>query len=221
MSSFVGHGLAALTAHAALHDPSELGEANRTASLLPKTRNGWLWLVWLIAIAWFPDLDHWLKPLHSSSHNGLRITHSLLFCQLLPILTVIYLVWKGDRGKPLLNLTLQASLAGLSQPLLDLFVGIAGLPLFWPLSPLKIKFPGLLPSAGRLDPYNYFFYRNLAIEMGVLLPLSFCVVWWRWRLALPSSEGSRIKPGLWRIIPLILALALSCIFMGWSASLSR
>ncbi len=68
--------------------------------------------------------------------------------------------------------SLQALLAGLSHVLLDLLVGVTQLPLLWPLSQRAFKLPfGVLPSAGSMRLDNYYFFHNLVIELGVLVPL--------------------------------------------------
>jgi len=44
-------------------------------------------------------------------------------------------------------------------------------PFFWPFPGSEIQSPiGLLPSAGHLNWANYYLWRNLIIECGVLLP---------------------------------------------------
>ncbi len=66
----------------------------------------------------------------------------------------------------------QVILAALSHLVLDLLVGVTPLPLLFPLSKIPFKLPwGILPSAGKIALNNYYFYRNLLLEMGVLLPI--------------------------------------------------
>lgn len=220
MSSFVGHGLAALTLHAALHSPGVAGSdrpptppETKSHGSAAKLRQA-AWIVWLIAIAWAPDLDHWLPWLNQSAHNDIRITHSIVGSQLLPLLTIAVLYWRGVQGKALWSLSLQACLAGLSQVLLDIGVGIAGMPILWPLSDFKLKSPiGLLPSAGAIDLSNYYFYYNLGIELGVLAPISLLVWLWRWGRKL-------VQPWIW-ISVMGLAIATSLGFMHFASQLSR
>ena len=218
MSSFVGHGLAALTVHVALHAPELWGRDRVTTPAAGPLRSCKLrqagWMLGLIAIAWAPDLDHWLPWLHQSAHNDIRITHSILGTQLLPLLTIAALYCCGLRAKALWNLGLQAGLAGFSQVVLDIAVGIAGLPIFWPLSLFKLKSPiGLLPSAGALDLGNYYFYYNLGIELGVLLPISLVILFWRW-------GDKRFQPWI-KVVFLGCAIATSLSFMHWASQLSR
>lgn len=164
MSSFIGHGLAAIA-------------IDSTSSNTDSKLNRAIWLLWLIFVALVPDLDHFLPILHQSANNNIRITHTILFCSLLPAITTLFLLVLGSRGPRLKIRIIQVFGAGLSHLVLDLFVGIAGFYLFWPLSSLKLKLPfGLLPSAGKLALANYYLYANLAIELGVLLPLFYILI---------------------------------------------
>ena len=68
----------------------------------------------------------------------------------------------------------------------------------------------MLPSAGALDPTNYFFWRNLLIEMGILLPF----------FALLIAIGGRAGLGItWRRGVLIAPFWLA--FVVWSVLLPR
>ncbi len=194
MSSFIGHALAGLT-----------------VSVVPKpqrsVREQLLRSGWLVAIACAPDLDYFVPILHPSANNGVRLTHSLFFCLLLPLATIAMLALKGDRGSVLRRHSLQTIAAGLSHLGLDLMVGVSALPLLFPYTSRTYKLPfGLLPSAGALDFSNYYLYRNLFIELGVLLPL--------FAIAIQISRGrySRILIGL---------TSISIAFMVWSFRLSR
>jgi hypothetical protein len=62
-------------------------------------------------------------------------------------------------------------LASASHPVLDLLVGAHPVPLLWPFGAEVAATVGVLPSAGALALDNYFLWRNLLIEMGVLLPV--------------------------------------------------
>jgi hypothetical protein len=68
--------------------------------------------------------------------------------------------------------SLQLILAGLSHLVLDLAVGVTALPLLYPFSHETFKLPfGILPSAGKIQINNYLAYRNLFIEIGVIIPI--------------------------------------------------
>ena len=102
--------------------------------------------------------------------------------------------------------------AGCSHLVLDLLVGVSPLPLLWPFLAQSFKLPfGILPSAGKLQLDNYFLFFNLFIELGVLVPLSVCVAWWRYL----KIRGW----GDWLIIALLLGISLRC--MVWAYGLSR
>ena len=46
------------------------------------------------------------------------------------------------------------------------------MPLFWPLADAAFRcLVGLLPSAGALKLTNFYLYRNLALELGIFLPI--------------------------------------------------
>ena len=210
MSSFVGHSLAAWTIHKS---------SGFFLNKAPTRLNRLLWLGWLIVVAVAPDLDHFIPALHSSVHEGLRITHSLLICQILPVLTTLFLWIWGQKAfgsllpaRALLIAGVKVSLVGFSQIILDLLVGVTPLPLLWPFSSQMFKLPfGVLPSAGKLQLSNYDLYYNLFIELGVLAPLSYC-----------TCRLSVAKPLTWRARVIILFLMLvSARFMYLACRLSR
>ena len=163
MSSFIGHGLAAITISEAIA-PDHRPFSSRLGSFI--------WLVWLIIIAWEPDIDYFVPTLNMAQNEGVRITHAIASSLLLPVLTVIGLYWSGLEARKLYVGSWQVMLSGLSHPLMDWFVGVLALPLFWPFSSVLIKAPiGLLPSAGKPHWQNHYFYINLGIEMGILIPI--------------------------------------------------
>lgn len=175
-------------------------------------RYNFIWLGWLVIVALAPDLDYIVPFLHPSSNEGLRITHSLFFCQVLPVLSLIYLYCKGVSKTILWRSGLQLVLAGFSHIALDTLVGVTALPLIFPLSSEVFKLPfGLLPSAGKLSLFNYYLYSNLGIELGVLLPLSLCCYY------LNNLQRMTLKG--WFIISFLFLV--SARFMYWAYSLSR
>lgn len=200
MSSFIGHSL--------------VGGA--IGWIPPSSQPRWSffrlgWVGWLIIIALLPDLDYVILALHPSANAGLRITHSLLFALGLPMLTVAGCVVAGVRGQQLWHASAQLVLAGLSHVWLDMLVGVTALPLLWPASDRLFRLPfGLLPSAGKISLFNYYFYYNLVIELGVLLPLLFCALIQQSRVAVKQK---------WRIT--FTLLLVSTYFMHWAYGLSR
>jgi hypothetical protein len=199
MSSAIGHALAGLTIYSCHKTPGLKGRR-------------WVWLGWLILLALLPDLDRLIPFLHQSNHHEVRISHSLFFALILPFVTIFVLFILGERGQRLRVRSLQAIAAGWSHPLLDLLVGVVGIHLFWPFSWQLIKLPwGILPSRGALYLTNYYLYKNLLIELGVLLPL-FYSIYLRFNTDY-FSQGIRHK-----IFKLLL---LSSVFMLWAMSLER
>src|SRR5262249_46039986 len=109
------------------------------------------------------------------------------------------------------SLSICAALAGLSHLVLDFLVGVTPLPLLWPLSAAAFVSPiGVLPSAGRMQILNYYLYRNLLIEVGVLAPILYV-----------ARESYRREIGVENRTRIIVLLAIAGIFIAWSVCLSR
>lgn len=199
MSSFLGHGLAAYTLFS-------LDRGGRAPS-----RRGAVWLGWLLVLASAPDVDYLVPALGSPAQRGSRITHSIAFSLILPLLSIGALYFlKGLKSRRRL-LGVCAVLAGLSHLALDFLVGVTPLPLFWPLGSAAFASPlGILPSAGRIQLSNYYLYRNVLIELGVLAPI-FYVARGFYLGESGIRHGARV---------LILLLVAGC-FVAWSVSLSR
>jgi inner membrane protein len=199
MSSFLGHTLAALCTYSVEKQPT--------------SRNKMYWLGWLIAIASAPDIDHIIRSLRLTvNYQEIRITHSFLLSLLLPFGTILVLALLGCKGSTFITRSQQLILAGLSHLALDLLTGVNSLPLLWPFSTELFKLPfGLLTSAGLLNPFNYYFYRNSLIEIGVLAPLV-CIAF-----SIDSDTSTIRTP---RIIIGGLLLISIC-FMVWAFSLNR
>lgn len=199
MSSFLGHGLAAYTLFS-------LDGWKRPAL-------GWraMWLGWLLVLACAPDIDYLVPALGSPAHQGSRITHSIVFSLILPLFSVgvLYFV-KGLKSQRRL-LSICAVLAGLSHLGLDFLVGVTPLPLLWPLGSTAFSSPvGILPSAGRIQLSNYYLYRNLLIEAGILAP-SYYVA--RALYLGEINTRNRARMFVWLLVA-------GC-FVVWSVSLSR
>jgi inner membrane protein len=200
MSSFLGHSLVAYS----------LFSLDRRK--WPFTRRRAMWLGWLVVLASAPDIDYLVAALGSPAHQGSRITHSIAFSLILPLLSVgvLYFV-KSLKSRQRRLLSICAVLAGLSHLVLDFLVGVTPLPLFWPLGSTAFVSPvGILPSAGRIQLTNYYLYRNVLIEVGVLAPIFYVAR----GLYL---DGGGIQN---RARALILLLVAGC-FVAWSVSLSR
>ena len=200
MSSFLGHSLAAYSLFS-------LDRRER-----PSTRWRAVWLAWLIVLASAPDIDYLVPALAAPAHQGSRITHSIALSLTLPLFSVGVLYFlKGLENRQRRLLSVCAVLAGLSHLVLDFLVGVTPLPLLWPLDSTAFASPvGILPSAGRIQLSNYYLYRNVLIEIGVLAPL--CYVASRLYLGeISTRDRARV---------LILLLVAGC-FVAWSVSLSR
>ena len=194
MSSFIGHRLAV--------------DSTYFIEKQPPSPNKIYWLGWLIIIASAPDIDHIVRALHlTSQHQDIRITHSILLSLVLPIGTILVLTLLGCKRRSLIIRSQQVILAGFSHLVLDLLTGVNKLPLLWPLNSEIFKLPfGILPSAGGINLFNYFLYRNLLIEIGVLAPLVYITF-------LISHDLSNTRQQKFLIGGLLL---ISICFMIWS-----
>lgn len=154
----------------------------------------------LVFLAICPDLDYpiyWLLNIQIEP----RITHSFGFCS-----TLSGLVWwlksrvfnrrlSGLSGRAIV-------LAGFSHLLLDGLVGVHPMPLFWPLTQQTVVLPfGVLPSAGHLSLGNFYLWRNLTIELGILLPIA------RFIMSYPSHR----KTAKWKEAVWVLAFLISLV----------
>lgn len=204
MSSFIGHSLPAISLYFSARPLRQ--------PLVYRSNYRWLWLIWLVLVAWNPDIDHFVPSLHASAHQGLRITHSIFASLILPCSTILVLRLLKLRGRELGFLAAQLVFAALSHLALDVLTGAMRLPLLYPFSLSTFKLPfGLLPSAGKINLENYYFYRNLLIEMGILLPLFSSI-----HLITHRFRG---KPKRTVIVALLLTCSLG--FMVWASMLSR
>lgn len=170
-----------------------------------------MWAGWLVVLAFAPDADYLVPALNSRAHGGLRITHSVAFSLALPLCTVVALCLTSRDRRGLKTLCVCALLAGLSHLVLDFMVGVTPLPLLWPFGEATFTSPaGILPSAGRVQLSNYYFYRNLLIETGILAPVLYAA-----RGVYCGTIGVRHRA---RVI--VLLIIAGC-FVAWSLSLSR
>lgn len=158
-----------------------------------------------VVLAVCPDVDYFAVWLLGYAATP-RITHSLLFS-----MAATLLVWNALKRIAPLRLSGPALLAAsISHPVLDLLVGAHPVPLLWP-SGVAASIPvGVLPSAGALSLGNYYLWRNLIIELGILLPVLALIVGLRRHV-----PAYHIRAWTLRLILPWAALA------AWSVSLAR
>lgn len=195
MSSLIGHVAAGAAVFLAYNRMSE----RKALWALPA----------FVLLAIGPDLDYlafWLFHAIPSP----RITHSLLFA--LAAASLIWLSTSYLRHHHLAKAPFLGLLAAsLSHSILDLLVGAHPLPVLWPLHSPDVSLPfGVLPSAGRLALGNYYLWRNLLIEMVILLPVLAALVACARRVPYRTIASRALA-----IIPLWL------IFVVWSVGLQR
>jgi len=188
MSSFIGHfaaGVAVYLGHSTWANKPE-------RRLLPV----------FILLAVLPDFDYFALWFFKVSAQP-RFTHSISFC--LVASTLAWLCIRQLHGRSAKTLVALA-IASCSHPALDLLVGVHPVPILWPLPLPEVQSPiGLLPSAGHLSLTNYYLWRNLLIECGVLLPAFALLV-----AFVRRAPFRAMLPSAMLLLPIWVA------FLGWS-----
>ena len=195
MSSLIGHVLAGASAYLACNRGSD----KRALRALP--------IFVLLAIC--PDFDYfavWFLNYQAAP----RISHSLLFCLVTAL--AAWLCSASWRRAGVAHLPFWALvIASASHPLLDLLVGAHPLPLLWPLPNPDVTAPiGVLPSAGQLRLTNYYLWRNLFIELAILLPVAVFLI--------AVARHYSVRSIAFRTL---LVAPVWLLFVVWSIGLSR
>jgi len=175
----------------------------------PKTFHKELgWVLVAACLGLSPDVDYLLLWGAGWQPNP-RVTHSLVFsvaaatsawalCRLMcgPVITA--------------GLLLIFMAAACSHLLLDFMVGVTSNPLAWPFIDEGFSASiGLLPSAGKPDVFNVYFWRNLFIELGIVVPaLTFAYVLARKRQTAWLSWKALIGLGIF-IVSVYISVGLS------------
>lgn len=191
MSSFVGHGLVGFSV-------SKMGK-NKFFSF---------WTGWFLFLAILPDLSY-LELWAFDRLFIFKYSHSIGFIFPFIFLTILFLKFKKD--KEILVKSIQTVIASSSHLLLDLLVGVYPKPYFWPFyeKGLKLNF-GILPSAGKLDLHNYYLYKNLFIELGILIPFIFSI-----------SLILNYKKVKYFFLKQLFLICVLIYFVSWGMSLNR
>lgn len=195
MSSLMGHAAAGLAVYLARHRLQE--------------QRSWPALPIYVGLAICADFDYLALWLFDGRVVP-RLTHTVAFAVVAAGLARLGTAHRRrhDAGWMPWSALLLASGSHLW---LDFWVGAHPLPLLWPLSRPDLTAPfGLLPSAGRLALGNIYLWRNLLIELGVLLPVLAMLV----ALARRTPRDTVARWALW-VVPGWLA------FLGGSLSLQR
>ena len=156
MSSFVAHSL--------------VGFIFGTQQNSRTFREGVFVAFFFIILAGSPDIDYLINYLRGESMS-IRYTHSIgyvFFIGLFALLFRNYFFKSLFLGIPILLFFI----APFSHLLLDYLVGVHGNPYLYPFSKEVFVSPlGILPSAGRIDVCNHYFWRNILIELAIFVPL--------------------------------------------------
>ena len=125
-----------------------IGQFGKPVSEEKSAYRHWLWTGLLAVTAMLPDLDYVIPALNYRANGGIRVTHSVIFCGIVPLITSLILIFSKLPSRAKHVMAVQVFAAGLSHIVMDLLVGVTSFPLLWPLSRMTYKLPfGFLPSA--------------------------------------------------------------------------
>ena len=127
-------------------------------------------MLFFIVLASTPDVDYLINYIRGVG-MPMRYTHSIGFVFLVGIFSLLFrniLLKKYLHETPIFLFFL----APFSHLVLDALVGVHANPYFFPLSSHEFVLPfGILPSSGRINIHNFYFWRNMFIEIAIFLPI--------------------------------------------------
>ncbi|MDL2321038.1 hypothetical protein LJC47_01640 [Desulfosarcina sp. OttesenSCG-928-B08] len=160
MSSFIGHTL--------------IGIAIGSDQKILQAKGQIIAFLYFSVLAILPDLDYLVFWLFNCGMAP-RYTHSIGYCAAVSSLGLLISrtsVFKKITG-PLHLSAYAICLIPFSHLVLDYFVGVHKNPILWPLyAGAMTSDIGILPSAGKIALTNIFLWRNLMIEMAILIPVA-------------------------------------------------
>jgi len=153
--------------------------------------------LFFIVLSLSPDIDYLINYFRGES-MAIRYTHSIAYVFFIALFSLLFrnfLLKDFFTGIPLFLFFLVPS----SHLILDYLVGVHGNPYLYPFSKEIFVSPiGILPSSGRIDVCNHYFWRNILIELAIFMPLVI--------LFTPKYRGMTSKNK-------ILRLSLFCLFL--------
>jgi inner membrane protein len=162
-----------------------------------------------VILATSPDFDYIIYWL-SGYRSEIRYSHTLFYCLCVSGFTYMLLAYSAKSMVEGIN-PLLFIITPMSHLVLDLFVSVHSLRLFWPFNNYPVEMPfGFMPSAGYLSITNYYLWRNLFIEMGILFPIALLII--------PTSRKTILNGGIG--IKAIIAMVF-IIFLVWGLGLQR
>ena len=128
-----------------------------------------------IVLASAPDIDYLINYLRGEI-MPIRYTHSMGFIFLVGLFSLAFRNILFRKVLHDIPITL-FFLAPFSHLILDFFVGVHGNPYLYPISSEVFVSPlGVLPSSGRIDIHNHYFWRNILIELAIFVPFMFAFI---------------------------------------------
>ena len=130
--------------------------------------------LFFVSLASSPDMDYLIRYLYGISFP-IRYTHSIAYVFLVGLIALVFRNFLFKEYLKHIPIWI-FFLVPLSHLLLDFLVGVHANPYFYPFSEEELTSPiGILPSAGRINLYNFYFWRNIGIELAIFIPLVFVI----------------------------------------------
>jgi membrane-bound metal-dependent hydrolase YbcI (DUF457 family) len=130
--------------------------------------------LFFVFLASSPDMDYLFRYLYGLS-LPIRYTHSITYVFLVGLIALVFRNFLFKEYLKHIPIWI-FFLVPFSHLLLDFLVGVHANPYFSPFLEEEIVSPiGILPSSGRINLYNFYFWRNLGIELAIFIPLVFVI----------------------------------------------
>jgi membrane-bound metal-dependent hydrolase YbcI (DUF457 family) len=192
MSSFLGHSIVGVVM-ANQHEKKNVKELVFVS-------------LFFIFLSCSPDIDYLINYLRGESF-AIRYTHSIGYVIFVTLMALVLrrFVFRSLLGHLPMYLFF---LVPFSHLILDFLVGVHPNPYLYPFTDRTIVSPiGVLPSSGSVSLTNYYFWRNLFIELLIFVPFAFLSLP-RTRAYLLKVKGMLVVTGMILMVGLVIGISL-------------
>lgn len=192
MSSFLGHSIVGAVM-ANQHEKKNVKELVLVS-------------LFFIFLSCSPDIDYLINYLRGESF-AIRYTHSIGYVVLVTVMALVLrrFIFRSLLGHLPIYLF---CLAPFSHLILDFLVGVHPNPYLYPFTDETMVSPiGILPSSGSVSLTNYYFWRNMLIELLIFVPFAL-VLLPRTRRYLLRVKGMLVVMGMIFMVGLVIGVNL-------------
>jgi membrane-bound metal-dependent hydrolase YbcI (DUF457 family) len=162
--------------------------------------------LFFIFLSCSPDIDYLISYLRGESFS-IRYTHSIGYVVVVTVMALVLrrLVFRNLLGHLPMYLFF---LVPFSHLILDFLVGVHPNPYLYPFTDRTIVSPiGVLPSSGSVSLTNYYFWRNMFIELLIFVPLAL-VLLPKTRAYLLKAKGLFLLVGVVFMVGIVIGINL-------------